>query len=327
MRRLSRLLLTAIALALPLVAHAQQEPDLVARHRLFPEIGAGFLAIHRGPAGQYYVLVAPGKFVQVFDAAGKKVGQVPAQAAGASGVVFGVAMDVDAAGRVYIADRGGNAVNVYGADGALLAHVKVPAPVAVAALSGDELAVSSLTGKNLIAVYDFQGALLRQFGDLAGLAEEAELDHRLSLGQLLSDAAGNLYFAFEYMPEPTVREYDRFGYLLNEWSLNTPDFQPVAQLARREIARAAQGAVISPHQIISALGVDPAGQEVWVAIGDRLLRLDRNAQEVAGANTYIEGNARITPSMILVEPNRLLLASDPLGIYEFPRPGAPAKAP
>jgi hypothetical protein len=327
MQRLSRFLLMAIVLALPLVTQAQQEPDLAARRRLFPEIGAGVLAIRRGPAGQYFILVAPGKFVQVFDAAGKKIGQVPAQAAGAAAIVFGVAMDVDAAGRVFVADRGGNAVNVYGADGALLAHVKVSAPMAVAALSGDEFAVCSLTGNSLIAVYDFQGALLRQFGELAGLVDDPQLDHRLSLGQLLSDAAGNLYFAFDYMPEPTVREYDRFGYLIDDVSLTTPDMQPAAQSARREIARAAQGAVISPHQIISALGVDPAGQDVWIAIGDRLLRVDRNGQEAGGSRTYTEGNVRITPSMILVEPNRLLFASDPLGIYEFPRPDSSAKTP
>ena len=150
-------LLLAFFLARAPAARAQAAPaPSVAHPRIFPEVGPGFRAIRRDSAGRYYVLVAPGSAVLVFDSAGKQLGRVPSQASGASAIVFGAALDMDAAGRLYVADRGGNAVLVYGADGAVLARVRVAAPTAVAALPEDEFAVSSLNSDHLISVYDFK---------------------------------------------------------------------------------------------------------------------------------------------------------------------------
>ena len=49
--------------------------------------------------------------------------------------------------------------------------------------------------------------------------------------------SGNTYFAFDYLPEPTVRKFDHAGYLAMEISLTTLEFQPAAQAARKAIAR------------------------------------------------------------------------------------------
>ena len=103
----------------------------------------------------------------------------------------------------------------------------------VAALPRDEFAVCSLSNGHLVSVYDFHGALLREFGDPVDPTDDTALNRQLNLGQLASDGAGNLYFAFEYMPEPTVRKYDRFGYLGDELSLTTPDMQFAAQSRAR----------------------------------------------------------------------------------------------
>ncbi len=267
------------------------------------------------------VLSAPGVAVQVFDATGKRLGQVPAQPVGAAAIVFGEAMDMDATGRLYVADRGANAVNVYAADGSLLAHARICAPTAIAALPRDEFAVSCLNADHLISVYDFQGTLLREFGDLADLVSDPALNHRLNSGELASDNDGNLYFAFKYLPEPTVRKFDRFGYLAQECCSQLAGVAIDSRGCPKELARAdKKGTVISPHEIISGMGVDLAAQDLWISLGNLLVRFDRNAAGSGGNRAYTVDGAPLTPAFILAEPDRLLLGNDPLGICR----GSPA---
>jgi hypothetical protein len=319
MKRTAEFVLLAMAFISGPLLRAQQDTPLDASRRLFPDIGPGFRAVRHAVDGSYYVLAPPPRAALVFDARGKKLRQIPAQPHTGE-TVFANTFDIDASGRVYIADLGGNAVTIYGADGTLFAQLLVPEPAQIVALPRDQFAVSSASADRLIAVYDLHGTLLRQFGELADLSDNAELNQRLNAGHLAADKAGNLYFAFRYLPEPTVRKYDpASGLLLDEVSLTPVDLQPIAQSARHEIARAASGAAISPHEIISAFGIDPETQELWLALGNLLLHVD-SADNIAGSSrTYTSSGARMVPNFILVEKDRLLLGSDPLGIYEFSR--------
>jgi hypothetical protein len=313
---------------------AQEDPTLDATRRRFPDLGAGLRAVRRGPDGSYYVLAttmpsnssksskpatAPTAGVLVFDSQGRKLRQIPAELRTGE-IISPSSLDLDASGHLYIADLAGNTVSVYTADGRLFAHFPIPEPTQIVALPHGQFAVSSANRNHLLAVYDLHGTLVREFGELADLSDDVELNHRLNLGHLASDKAGALYFAFRYMPEPTVRKYDpASGYMLDEVSLTTLDFQPMAQSARQEIARSSSGKAISPHEIISSLGVDPETQEFWLALGNLLLHFD-NADHITVSNrAYTTGGARMVPHFVLVEKDDLLLGNDPLGIYEFPR--------
>jgi len=327
MKRIAEILLHALAiLGVAIISgalvQAQQDPPLDATHRRFPDVGAGFRAIRHGLDGSYYVLATPpptAPAVLIFDSEGKKLRQIPLQTRPGE-ILSPNSLDIDASGRVYIADLGGNAVSVYTADGTLFAHFRVPAPTQIIALPRDQFAVCSATSGHLIAVYDLHGTLLREFGELADLSDDAELNRRLNVGHLASDKTGTLYFAFRYVPEPTVRKYDSTsGYMLDELSLTTLDLQPMAQSARQEIARSAAGKTVSPHEIISALGVDPETQELWMAIGNLIMHFDSADTNTASNRAYTTVGARMVPNFILVEKDHLFLGNDPLGIYEFPR--------
>jgi hypothetical protein len=342
MKRIAEILPLAIALlsatvAVATLVCAQEDPTLDAKRRVFPEVGAGFRAIRRGPEGSYYVLrgaapAAPPKVskgskvpppampaVLVFDSKGAKLREIPIQGRPRERVSPD-SLDLDATGRVYIADPSANAVSIYAADGTLFARLNIPAPTQIVALPRDQFAVSSSNAAHLISVFDLQGKLQHEFGELADLSDDAELNHRLNAGQLAKDKTGILYFAFRYLPEPTVRKYDpASASLVDELSLTTLDLAPMAQSARQEIARAAAGKPVRAHEIISGFGVDPETQELWLALGNLLMHFDNADNRITTSRAYTTDGARMVPNFILVEKDRLLLGNDPLGIYEFPR--------
>ncbi len=329
----------AVALALALVAPClparAQEPyqferDLEAKHRVYREIGAGFRQIHRGPNSNYYILTAPAPAIRIYDSTGKQAGQVPsvsgASAKGAE-LIYGESFDVDQAGRVVVCDRGANAVKIYSPAGNLTTSFHVTAPVSVVFLPGDEIAVASPDSDHLITAYDLTGKVVRDYGDRQEIGDRADINTQVNFGQLVADSAGNNYFYFDYLPEPTVRKFDHAGYLSLELSLKTLEFEPAAQAARKAIARSQEDERTVPalHRIISAVGVDPVSHEMWVAIGTLLMQFDKDGQRLYSFRTYLPGGGRMDPSQIVVEPDRLLLGADPQGIYEFPKPAKLSK--
>lgn len=301
------------------------ESDLVARHQVFRSVGNGFREIRSAPNGNYYVLTAPGSAVQIYDKSGKNVGQVPSAAAAAAkgaALVYGESFDVDSQGRVIVADRGAKAVKIYSLDGSLAATVPIALPVSVVFLPGDEFAVASPDAEHLVTAYDLTGKLVRDYGDREEIADRSDVNTQVNYGHLAVDDAGNNYFSFDYLPEPTVRKFDRLGYLSLEISLKTLEFEPAAQAARKAIARSEDNdrSIPSLHRIISAVGVDPKSEELWIAIGTLVMRFNKDGERIASFRTYLPYGARMEASQILVEPDRLLIGADPQGIYEFPKP-------
>ena len=348
------------ALLLSAPVRAQVQTELLARARVFPEVGPGVRALKRDPAGRYCVLAAPGAAVLLFNAAGQRVGQIPPLAA-ASGapmplvskdalLVYGDDLDVDAAGRMYIADRGANAVKVFSPAGTLELSISVAAPTSVAALTEAEFAVASMKSNRLVAVFAgpgkgpgnnggrgaglensagpgkasgtsvAPGKVVREFGDATEISDRRDLNRFLNIGRLASDSAGHIYYAFSYLPELTVRKYDRYGYAAFEIALTALEFQPAAQAVRREIARQERGGTLRLKPIVTALGVESATQEIWVALGGLLLHFDREGNRRGTYRTFTPEGARLEATTILIEPDRLLIGEDPLGVYAFERP-------
>jgi hypothetical protein len=317
---------TALAATLPLPCHAQEqfqfETELMAKGRVFNAVGAGFRAIRRGANGNYYILTAPAPALQIYDAAGTRVGQIPSESAAkakGAALVYGESLDVDREGRVAVCDRGAGAVKIYAPNGSLAATIPVPAPISAVFLPGDEVAVSSANANHLVTVYDLRGIIVRDYGDREEIVDRPDVNSQANWGQLAADEMGNSYFAFDYLPEPTVRKFDRAGYLAMEISLKTLEFQPAAQAARKAMSRPDRS-IPDLHRIISAIGVDARTQDVWMAIGTLLMHFDKDGQRVASFRTSMPHGERMEAAAILVEPDRLLIGADPQGTYEFPKP-------
>jgi hypothetical protein len=314
---------------LPLSAHAQEqyqyESDLVARRRILPDVGAGFRQIRIGPNGNFYVLTAPAPALLIYDPFGKRVGQIPdASAASAknAALVYGESFDIDHEGHIVVCDRGANALKIYSPNGSLSTMVKIQAPISVAFLPGDEFVVTSSNAEHLVTAYDLTGRLVRDYGDREEIADRADLNIQGNFGHIAADEAGNNYFSFDYLPEPTVRKFDRVGYLAMEISLKTLEFEPAAQAARKAIARSQdmENSIPSLHRIISAVGVDSTTQELWIAVGTLLMRFDKDGQRLSSFRTFLPHGGTLEPSQILVDHDKLLIGADPQGIYEYPKP-------
>jgi hypothetical protein len=323
-----------IGAALCLLAYAagtafgQDEGELTAKRRLFPGVGPGLRTVKRGADGRVYVLASPAPGLVVFDSAGKQVLSIGApvpEAAGKSAgtpITFGEDCDVDTEGRIYVADRGANRILIFSKDGALLRSIAVPSPVSIAAMPEGEVGVATLHEPHLVIVFDKNGRDVREFGDPEAISERAELNRFLNIGELAADDQGHLYYAFEYFPEPTVRQYDRFGYSQLEIRYTAIEALTTARAVRREIDRQERRGDTPTFKrgVLTAVGVDRASGEVWVALQNTLLHFDKDGNRRANYQLYTPQGARLEANTILVEKERLIIGSDPLGAYEFERP-------
>lgn len=314
------------------VANAQVDVDLVAKRRLFAPVGPGLKQIREGADGKIYVLASPSPGLVVYSPEARRLltmreaSGLPAAAlaeAKASGEVlveFGEDCDVDADGTIYIADRAANNIQVYSKEGRHLRTMAVAAPMAVAAMPEGEVAVATLQQEALVNVFDKNGRLVRDFGNPETLTERRDLNRFLNLGELASDTLGHLYYGFKFFPEPTVRQFDRFGYAGEDVRYTALDALPEAAAVRREIARQEKRGD-TPHfkQVMTAMGVEKQTGEVWIAIGNILLRFDKEGNRRATFRLYTPQNARLEAVAIVVEKDKLIIGGDPMGIYEFER--------
>src|SRR5216683_2469919 len=120
---------------------AQDEGDLTARQRIFPGIGPGLRSVKRGADGRLYILASPSPGLLVFDAQGKQVLSINEAGVTSRGtsqshplIAFGEDCDAAADGRIYVADRGTNLIQVFSPEGAPLRSIPVKNPISVAAL-------------------------------------------------------------------------------------------------------------------------------------------------------------------------------------------------
>jgi hypothetical protein len=309
-------------------AQEPEEVDLSAKQRILPTVGPGLRAVRQGAEGRLYVLASPSPGLVVVDTKGKQllsIGEAPPQTIGANLsqalIAFGEDCDVDAEGKIYVADRGANLIRVFSGDGTPLRSFAVKNPVSVAALPEGEIGVATLREPHLVIVFDKNGKEVREFGDPEPLSERADLNRFLNIGQLGTDAQGHLYYAFGYLPEPTVRQYDRLGYAGQDIQYTAIDALPTAVAMRKEIERQEQKTK-EPYfrRVLTGLGADHSNGEVWMALNNTLLHFDAAGTRLATYKIYTQQGARLDANTILIQKDQLIIGSDPLGLYLFDRP-------
>jgi hypothetical protein len=309
-------------------AGSDVDDQLLARRRVFPSIGPGLRALRHGKDGKYYLLASPSVGITVFDSREKQLTVIgaPSSSSGAdkaprAPIAFGEDCDVDAQGNLYVADRGYNQVNVFSPTGSPLRSMQFNSPTSLVALPEGEVAVTAPRGLHLVTVFGPNGRVVREFGDPEQLSDRDDLNRYVSIGRLGSDPEAHIYYGYTYMPEPLVRQYDRFGFAKLDFQFTNIDAFTEARAARREIQRQEKRAEPpSLHPILTAFGVDPVNGDVWMALNNTLLHFDKDGNRRSEYQIYTKDGARIEANVLLVEEDRLLIGADPIGVYEFARP-------
>jgi len=331
-KTLPKLLLTALLASLAavwMVRADHGDDQWTAKRRVFSSLGPGLRALRRGPGGRYCALVSSSDGILVFDAQGKALsvlaagsGAAASNPASRSGFAGGEDLDVDSQGNFYVADRSTNLVKVFSSDGKLLRSFPVHAPMSLAALPDSEVAVTGPEQTHLVVVYGANGKVAREFGELESFSTRPELDRYLNSGRLASDPQGHLYYGYTYLPEPLVRQFDRYGYAGTEFQFTGLDAFPEAQATRKAIEREEKRS--DPpilRAILTAFGADPVKGDVWMGLHNTLIHFDPEGNRLSDYQIYTTSGARLDATILLVEEDRLLIGSDPLGVYEFLRPG------
>jgi hypothetical protein len=226
LRGLSCVTLLIASFVVPPPVKAQGFVNAVqSRARVFPEINSGVTAMKRDSAGRYFLLATPPNVIWIFSPQGKRIGQIPRAGAETAKIQYAVDFDLDSDGFLLVADRAANAVEIFSPDGSLLKSIAILAPTGVVALPENQFAVSTLRSKRLVEIYTDQGDLVRSFGDPAQSGADP-LKQLQNLGRVFGDGAGDIYFAFAALPDPTVRKYDRFGYAATNLSLAADLYAP-----------------------------------------------------------------------------------------------------
>ena len=118
-----------------------------------------------------------------------------------------------------------------------------------------------------------------------------------------------------------MRQYDRLGYAGQDIQYTALEAMPAAQAARKEIERQERrGDQPVFKRVLTGVGVDRSNGEIWIALNNNLLHFDAEGNRRATYKIYTPQGARLEANVILVEKDRLIIGSDPLGLYEFDRP-------
>jgi hypothetical protein len=287
--------------------------DLLARGRVFPEVGAGVSVIKKDAAGRYYILAAPAKSIAIYQADGKRVGQIPNQNSHGATIAYAQDFDIDATGAILIADRGANSVKIFAPDGTLESSFAFAMPLSIVALPDGSCAMKSLSsGGSYFSIVSRQGKNLRTFRTPPSSPGN---------GPIFGDASGHIYLAFADTDAPTVRKYDAYGASDYEFSLSAADFETPAERRHGTKITIEQGAApASTKAEIQTLATDPESEEVWVGIFDELVHIDPEGNRRAAYRTSTQEGTRIEPRAMLIEHNRILIADEELGIFDFPLP-------
>jgi hypothetical protein len=195
-------------------------------------------------------------------------------------------------------------------------------PMSIAALSGLEFAATVLRSNRLVSLFNAQGSLARSFGEAPPLSGSPAGRAVLSHGRVYGDGRDQIYFVFTDSPDPTIRRYDRFGFAAYEISLPASEFRPAPEARQWTTVTIRDDQAPPPTPVVGALAIDPETGEIWVAIGDQLLHFDRDGNRRAAYLTSTKQGAPIEATALLIEHDRILVADDPRGIFDFAFPEA-----
>jgi hypothetical protein len=116
--------------------------------------------------------------------------------------------------------------------------------------------------------------------------------------------------------------FSHFGYH-GRFNAGVPAFTAALRINLGNLVRPSD----SEKPEITAVAADRQSHEIWAAIGDTVVHFSKDGNPVGIYYLALPGGGSLKPTALLVEPDRLLMATDPWGIFEFARPDKPSPPP
>lgn len=176
-----------------------------------------------------FYLIDKGNFrIQVFDENGKFIRTISRKGEGPGELLSPVAVGVYNQELIFVGDDELRRVNVYDIKGEFIRSFKVEGSISDLIVSDEKGIIIAYVDKdrNLLHEYNFEGNLVRSFGQLKG---EEWLILFSNAVKICRDEENNIYVCFRYLNK--IHKYSKEGNLLKETQANLPY---KVQLPRRE---------------------------------------------------------------------------------------------
>lgn len=293
--------------------------DLRATDRVALEVDFIVGPVHRDGQGRYYVPDRHERLVRVYDNRFNPVGTIGGPSPGVAALNpdnFAVTRD----GRVVSAEL--TQIKVFSPAGVLQGSFPVWRVTTLGVLRTGEIVVSGFGAQKLISIYDVEGQLLRSFGQPVHADDDSHRNAMLNVGRIVTDSKDNIYYLFLFLPEPTIRKYDREGNLLAELHPDGKMIRKAATLAEEKLEKQRAGEGTGFSAVFEGIAVDEESEELWVSWASYIYRLGPDGAVRAVYQFKRPENFPVNVNHMLVERDRLIIASTAHGVFLAPKPAA-----
>jgi len=302
----------------PLSARAQDE--LRAYRQVAYESGHGTLALKKGPGDSFYALNQADRCVWTFSSSGSTTGRISSIGMGPTDLLAPKDLAVDSEGDAIVADASG-AVKIFSLKGAPLNSVPFQRPQHVASMSDGRILVSGFPKQYLISIFDKQGRLNNTIGTPAKVDEDPFFNAVLNMGEISVDESDNIYYAFTYMLNPTIRKYKSDGTLLAEWNLSDGDtLGQIIAAAKQKYQSNKKAKNYGGVPVLTAVTFDQSSDTLWVASGAQVTQLDSSGHSLRIIKLLQPDGKPLQAVGLLVDRDTIRAANYLSGIFEFQKP-------
>lgn len=319
--------LSVYALGSP-IGPLQQQPvtdetavELRATERVFPEVRFITGPVRQDRRGNYYVSDRHTRTIRIYNEFFNPIGTIGGMGRGAADLGGTETFAVTADGKVVTV--GLEEIKIFNSAGVAERTFRSWRTMALDVMSTGEILVSGFPEDKLIHVFSPEGKLLREFGEPVFGDEDQSNKGYLNTGLIAVDSDDNIYYAFRFLPEPTIRKYDREGNLLAEFHPDAKMIREAGSESQRRIEKMRAGdrdAGFRP--VFATLTVDEATGDIWASMGPYIYRLSPDGK-VRSAYRFVSPEGFPAPvRQILLQKDRMIIAASSWGVLMAPKPRA-----
>lgn len=172
---------------------------------------------------------------------------------------------VNSQGKVYVADSD-SGVKVIDSRGKLSTLIDLPQITSVSVLKNNNLVVASPAKGKPLHIYNFEGTLLKSFGESKIFDSNNVLQNQfLNRGKIAVAPSGDIYFAHSFATTPTVQKFSPDGRMILQYPIEGEAISLQLRYGK-DFLTSKESFCIGGIQIISSVAVDAATGNVFVGM-------------------------------------------------------------